>query len=252
MTYRQHIRRYAQRDPITDFGLVFWMNNFMERHIKQWDELFLPEELEHQVARLHYRNAEGQSVPLVESSYVVFEAERPAAPEWPNRAYLGGAMVGIGIAFLVAMTAFWASTSAGTLALRVLGLEHAAFGLVFGLPGLLGALMWWLTEHTVTYHNENLLLSNPLTFLLLPTGVGMMFGSRGAQRWARRICYAMLCSTSLLLILKLVASFDQDVSLPLSVLLPANLGFALAHRLTSRASVATSAMASGNQAVPSA
>jgi len=145
MSYRQHIRRYAQRDPVTDFALVFWMNNFMERPIKQSDELFLPEELEHQVARMHYRNQAGQSQPLVATSYTVFEADRPAAPAWPNRGYPVGVLVGLGIGLFAFALALWASASGSAWPLRLLGVQHAIFGLVLGVPGLLAALMWAFT-----------------------------------------------------------------------------------------------------------
>jgi len=255
MTYRQHIRRYAERDPITDFGLVFWMNDFMERHIKQWDELFLPEELEHQVARAHYRNELGQNVALVETSYVVFDAVgRQAAPEWPNHGWIGGSVVGVLIALIVVLTARWAYRSRNKWSLRLLGLWHTAFGLLLGLPGLLGALMWAFTEHTVTYRNENLFLSNPLTFALFPLGIAMMFGSQRATNIARVISYLLLLSSLLALALKLLPSFDQDVSLPMSVLLPANLGFALAHRILASRSVSRARPVdnSGGEAVPSA
>lgn len=253
MTYRQHIRRYAERDPITDFGLVFWMNDFMERHIKQWDELFLPEELEHQVARAHYRNELGQNVALVETSYVVYEAVgRPTIAEWPNHAWIGGGVVGSVIALVVFLTALGEARNKWSL--RLLGVWHAVFGLVLGLPGLLGALMWAFTEHTVTYRNENLLLSNPLTFLLLPAGIAMVFGSRRATDFARAISYLLALSSLLLLALKLLPSFDQDVSLPMSVLLPANLGFALAHRVLAARWVARARPVdeAGREAVPSA
>jgi hypothetical protein len=254
MTYRQHIRRYAQRDPITDFGLVFWMNDFMERQIKQWDELFLPEELEHQVARMHYRNEKGQLVSLVETSYVVYESTRPPAPEWPNRGYIGGFVVGLIIALIVVLTARWAYVSRNKWSLRLLGLWHALFGAVLGLPGLLGALMWAFTEHTITYRNENLFLSNPLTFALLPVGIAMLFGSKRATDWARVISYSLLASSLILCVLKLFSSFDQDVTLPMSVLLTANFGFALAHRMLVTRGIPTPARVddAGGQAVPSA
>jgi hypothetical protein len=251
MSYRQHIRRYAERDPITDFGLVFWMNDFMEQPLKQWDELFLPEELEHQVARMQYRNGLGQSQPLVAASYTVFEADRPASPTWPNRGYTMGLLVGFGIGLLAFLTALWALASRSSLPLRLLGLQHALFGLALGLPGLLGALMWIFTEHTVTYRNENLFLSNPLTCALLPLGIGMLFNMPRAFRWARLICYALAASSVLLLLLKLLPFFNQDTSLPMSVLLPANLGFALAHRrLVPRVASAASSVGSASQAVP--
>ena len=250
MSYRQHIRRYAQRDPITDFALVFWMNDFMEQPVKQWNELFLPEELEHQVARMHYRDELGRSQPLVAASYTVFESSRAPAPAWPNRAYIMGSVVGIAIGLLAIFTALWAVSSRSSLPLRLLGLWHALFGFVLGLPGLLGALMWAFTEHTVTYRNENLLLSNPLTCALLPLGIGMLLNWPRAFRWARPVCYALALSSLLLVVLKLFASFNQDTSLPMSVLLPANLGFALAQRkLAPRVASATAPVTPASQVV---
>jgi hypothetical protein len=250
MNYRQHIRRYAQRDPVIDFLLVFWMNNSMERHIKQWDELFLPEELEHQVSRVRYRTAEGKSQPLVASSYVVFESDRPNAPAWPNRGYPLELSLGLGIGLAAYLLALWAVASASRWPARWFGLLHALFGLLLGFPGLLGALMWAFTEHTVTYHNENLFLSNPLTFALFPIGVAMIFGAHTAWRWARLICYTLSASSLLLLLLKVLPGFTQDTTLPLALFLPANIGLSLAHRkLARRETTAALQMNTQDQAV---
>ncbi|MEY4576451.1 MAG: hypothetical protein RL701_1154 [Pseudomonadota bacterium] len=238
MSFRQHIRRYAQRDPVTDFALVFWMNHSMERPIKQWDELFLPEELEHQVARLRYRNELGQAQPLVALSYSVYEPNRPAAPPWPNRGYPAAIAIGLAIGLSAYLLALWAAASGGVWPRRLLGLHHTLFGLVFGVPGLLAALMWGFTEHLVTYNNENLFLSNPLTFALFPLGIAMMFGRAWAWRWTRTICYALAASSLLLLLLKLLPSFYQDTTLPMSLFLPANVLLALGHFKLARAAAA--------------
>jgi hypothetical protein len=230
LTHRQHVRRYAQRDPITDFALIFWMNDKMERPLKPWDETFLPEELEQQVARFHYRNAQGETVPLVAASYSVFEAVRPATPALPNRGWPWALAIGIGIGLLAWLTAQWWLRTQSPWARRLLGLQHAAYGATFGLVGLLGFLMWVFTEHTVTYRNENQLLANPITFALLPLGIALCFGSQRALRWTRLCFYVLGASAVALLVLKLLPSFDQDTSLPMALLLPANLGCALAHR----------------------
>ena len=100
-------------------------------------------------------------------------------------------MVGVGIGLCAFLVALWALAAHGSAPLRVLGLLHALFGLVLGLPGLLGALMWAFTEHTVTYRNENLLLSNPLTFLLFPLGLGMLLNWQ--QRWTAQCSILMSC-----------------------------------------------------------
>jgi hypothetical protein len=235
MSHRQHTRRYAQKDPITDFALVFWMNDQMEAPIKQWDELFLPEELEQQVAHAQYMDAHGARVPLVAASYSVFEAKRPPTPATPNRAWPWTLAIGLGFGLGAWLTAQWLLRSRSSLARRLLGAQHAVFGLLFGVPGLLGFLMWTLTEHTVTYRNENQLLANPLTLLLFPLGIGIALGSQRALRWTRAVFYALGAMSLALLALKWLPSFDQDTLLPLTLLLPANLGAALAHRALSQA-----------------
>ena len=234
MTYRQHTRRYAEKDPITDFALIFWMNDQMEMPIKQWDELFLPEELERQVSRMHYVNALGARVPLLAASYSVFDAQRPPAPAVPNRTWPFTLAIGLGFGAAAWLTAHWLLRTGSSLARRLLGAQHALFGLLFGLPGLLGFLMWTLTEHLVTYRNENQLLANPLSLLLVPLGIGVALNSQRALRWTRTIFYILGAMSVALVLLKLLPSFDQDTLLPLTLLLPANLGGALAHRALSQ------------------
>jgi hypothetical protein len=90
--------------------------------------------------------------------------------------------------------------------------------------------MWVFTEHLVTYRNENLMLSNPLTMLLFPLGIAIMVGSARGLRWSRNICYVLAASSLLLVLLKLLPSFNQDTLMPMALYLPANIGYALAHR----------------------
>ena len=40
LSYRGHTSRYAQRNPVVDFALIFWMNDDMEQKLQVWDELF--------------------------------------------------------------------------------------------------------------------------------------------------------------------------------------------------------------------
>ena len=133
---------------------------------------------------------------------------------------------------------------------RGFGLQQALFGLILGLPGLLGFLMWTFTEHLVTYRNENLLLSNPLTMLLFPLGIAIMFDSARALRWSRVTCYVLAGSSLLLVVLKLLPSFNQDTLMPMALFLPANLGYALAHRtLAQRSSAAPASVEARDGAV---
>lgn len=227
--YRENTRRYASKDPLLDFALLFWMNDMMERPLKQWDELFLPGELERSVARARYKNADGRTVPLVASSYTVFEARRPPVPDRPPTSWPFWMLFGCTAGALWLLTALWLKQTGNRFWRFLFGLQHIVWGFLFGVIGTAGFLMWTFTEHLVTYRNENQLLANPLTLLWLPLGFAIMFGSRWATATARWVSYGLALSSLSLLVLKFLPAFDQDTSLTIAILLPLNLGSAFAH-----------------------
>jgi hypothetical protein len=229
MTYREHTRRFASKDPLLDFALLFWMDDSMEEPLKQWEELYLPSELELQTGRLHYTKPNGQRVPLVAASYSVFEARRPPIPDRPPHTWPFSLLLGCVAGGLLVLTALWYRRTRNIFARMLFGLEHMLWGGLFGVLGTAGFLMWTLTEHTVTYRNENQFLANPLTLLLLPLGIAILFGSKRGMKWARFVVYALAALSVALVVLKLLPNFDQDTLITMTVLLPLNLGGALAH-----------------------
>jgi hypothetical protein len=110
---------------------------------------------------------------------------------------------------------------------------------VLGLPGTALFVMWLITDHTVTYRNENLFLDNPLTLLALPLGLMLTWGSRLARSWLRVIWLVLAVSGALGLVLKIIPLFNQDNWRLIALILPVSLGFAGAFhldRLLARAS----------------
>lgn len=229
MTFRQQTRRYAQKDPLLDFALVFWMNDMMEKPLKQWNELFLPGELEVAVARTQYTKPNGQRVPLAGSTYAVFDARRPPVAEEPARSWPFTLLFGVVAGGLLWLTAVWFNRTHSRFARVLFGLQHVVWGFLFGVFGTAGFLMWQFTEHLVTYRNENQLLANPLTLLLLPLGVAIIFGSTRGLSLARYVFYALAALSLALCLLKLLPNFDQDTLLTMTLLVPLNLGGAFAH-----------------------
>ncbi len=241
MNHREHTRRHAAKDPLLDFALVFWMNDSMERPLEQWEELFLPSELERATAATKYTRDDGKTVPLVAASYTVFEARRAPVPERPPTTWPLTLLFGCVAGGLLWATALWFKRTRNRFARALFGAQHVLWGLLFGIIGTAGFLMWTLTEHVVTYRNENQFLANPLTLLWLPLGFGIAFGSLRALRLARWSSYALAALSLLLLVLKLLPSFDQDTLLTMTLLLPLNLGAALAHRALVRMPAAAAA-----------
>jgi hypothetical protein len=231
LTYRGHTRRHAQRNPLVDLALLLWMNDSMERPIRAWDELYLPGELERQVGRMSYVDAQGKTVPLVIATRIVFEPERAAVPEWPARSWPWTLLTGCATGAALLLTALWMRRGRSRAARVLFGAQQAMLGLVFGTLGTLGSLMWMLTEHTVTYRNENQLLANPCTLLALPLGIAIIAGSSRAV-WLSRWVFAALAAMSLgLCCMKLLPGFDQDTLITMTLLVPINVGGMWAYRV---------------------
>jgi hypothetical protein len=224
---RQRTHRYAVHHPYVDQILVFLMNDQMERPITRWDELFLPAELERAIDRFEYRNEAGERVPLVSRRAVIYRAQnRTPAPQTPPVMWPWTAALGLALAALGALLGLWWLRKTSALARVCLGSYHVVVALLFGLPGLLLALMAVFTEHSVTFYNENLWLANPLTFLLLPLGVILMFNSQWAPRALAWTWIVLATMTLIELGFKCLPAFNQSNETILTLIAPVNLALA--------------------------
>lgn len=251
MTLRDHTRRYTAVSPPMSVLLDFLMNDEIDQPITRWEEAFLPDELERQVAAQQVKMPDGQMAPLVAKETEFFKSDRKPPPEQPPRygpwMLLMGLVVGGGVVGL----AYWGRRGA-RLPRVLLGLVHVVLGLGLGLPGTALFIMWTFTDHTVTYRNENLFLANPLTLLALPLGFGLMFGSTRARRWLRGLWRYLAALGTLGLALKVLPAFDQDNWRLIALILPILLGFSGAFDLDRILALATSGKGeSQRQPVPS-
>ncbi|MCY1079751.1 Lnb N-terminal periplasmic domain-containing protein [Archangium lansingense] len=226
MTLRDHTRRYSDVGPAMGLLLDFLMNDEIDKPVTRWQEAFLPDELERQVAEMQVVGEDGQSRPLVAKTLDIYAAQgRPVTPAEPPKyapvllllgLALGGGAVGLGL---------WSRRRSGARAPRILlGLQNLLVGLVFGIPGLALFIMWLFTDHTVTYRNENLFLANPLTVLAVPLGIQLMRGSPRAVERLRRLWRVLAALGVLGLMLKLLPMFDQDNWRLIALLLPLSMG----------------------------
>lgn len=235
MTLRDHARRHTAVSPPMSLLLDFLMNDEIDRPISVWDEGFLPSELERQVAELRYLNQSGQLVPLVARSDTYHRSSRPPVPERPPSHGPWLLLLGFLSGVLPLALSLRGGFSRGRWPRVLFGAHQVGVGLTLGLPGLVLFLMWLFTEHTVTWRNENLLLANPLTFLALPMGLALVFGSRLARAVLERAWLLLALSGILALAIKVFAVFDQDNWSLLALCVPLNLGTAGALLLDRRA-----------------
>ena len=70
MTFRDLTRRLTDRHFMVDWLLMFLMNDSIDKEIRRWDEMFLPEELERNLAALTYKDDAGFTRKLVKENYI--------------------------------------------------------------------------------------------------------------------------------------------------------------------------------------
>ena len=231
MTLREHTRCYVGHNVFMEMLLMFLMNDSIDKPIREWQEMFLPDELERQVLRLTYQTADGKERRLAEDRLIFFKADRPPVPAQPPVHWPGALITGLLVGLIAIALTYWYKNSHNTWALTWLGVWNFTVGLFLGIPGLGLALMAGFTDHTVTYHNENLLLANPVTFLLVPFGFRLALQKVKSVRRLQLIWYIHLATALLLLLLKFLPVFDQDNSLVICFILPLISGFSLAFYL---------------------
>ena len=223
MTLRQHTRRFTAHDAFMDWLLMFLMSGMIDRSITKWEEMFLPEELEANVAALRYQDETGTERQLVERSILYYEAEqlgRPlenAPPLWP-KALIPSALLALVGVLAAVFTRYEGRSRTGWL---LFGIHGALLGLLMGIPGAVLLFMSRFTDHTVTYANENLFLANPLVLAALPLGLIVAFG--GKRRCRRLLQLLWLLSSAIAavyLLLKGFAVFAQQNAPALALYVP--------------------------------
>jgi hypothetical protein len=228
---RAHLLRHARKSPLLELALDLWLNGTVDAPGTRWQEAFVPVELARLLEDATRLEGAGDRVPLVGRRYDVHVSRSGPIAEAPTptrgAAFLIGAALAAGAVGLASLRERrWA---------RVLfGLYHAGYGLTLGTMGAVGFGLRLFSEHTALRPDVTLLLVNPLTFALLPLGLAMALGHRGAERWARG-CVGILGAGSLLAGgLALLPFFQPAPGMPLALLLVANLGLCVAHGLRAR------------------
>lgn len=231
MTLRDHTRRYTAVSPPMSVLLDFLMNDEIDRPITRWEEAFLPDELERQVGALQVKRPDGQTVPLVAKHWDFYKSpDRTPPPEVPPRYGPWMLLMGLAVGGSALGLGYWGRRG-GRLPRVLLGLEQLVLGLGLGFPGTALMIMWLFTDHTVTYRNENLFLANPLTLMVVPLAVALMFGSKRARAGLRFIWNTLAALGVLGLVLKVFPLFNQDNWRLIALILPISLGFAGAFNL---------------------
>ena len=160
MTFRQQTARMMSAQPWLMLVLDLGLGPYADQPLNAWQESFLPGVLQTRLRGIHLTDKLGRVQPLVQAEQLVAPNLLDVPPAQPPDLRWPLALAGLGCAGLLILAArVW---SPGFVTLGTLYLLAA------GLAGLLLLVLWTLTAHHAAWANANLLLFNPLAWLLLP------------------------------------------------------------------------------------
>ena len=227
LNLRRLTRRYTYQYFFMDWLLMFLMGRSIDQPINEWDEMFLPDELEKYVGRVEYRDEQGNIVPLVSDSYIHHKVpEYSGVPARVPVRWFPGLFCGLVLAGVVIALAWYKKR--GSKQGRILfGLYNFLIGFLLGIPGLALIFLMFFTDHRVTYYNENLLLTNPLSALAIPLGLLAAFNVGRSSQYLLYLWRFLAVAGVLALVGKLLTSVDQENWQSLGAILPVLLALAL-------------------------
>ena len=161
MTYRQQTVRLMSAQPWLMLILDLGLGPYADQPLNAWQESFLPEVLQTNIRAVSIANSQGGTQPLLQSEDLLSPNRLNAPPVTPPDLRIPLGIVGLLFATLIVL--------AWHRAPSIYALLGSIFLLFAGIAGLLMLVLWTLTEHHSAWANANLLLFNPLAFLLMPS-----------------------------------------------------------------------------------
>jgi hypothetical protein len=212
-TFRNLIDEYVYPLPWADLGIDLALGSVIDRNATEREKQFLPDYMEQAFASAEIVG-DGPSRPLVKESRVILEFPKPESKLDLLNPYLLFWVLAIFYA-----VATWIGFRKGRL---LKALDIGLFG-VLGIVGLVISFLWFLTDHSATLWNWNILWAFPGHLIL-----AWSLMKRVGETWTSKYLLFVLISTSAALIIWMTGlqSFHPSlVPLFLVILLRANFLF---------------------------
>ncbi len=199
LTYRMHARRMAQGNFWLAAGIDLGLGPDTDRGLSFWEEMFLPDRMRHYLSDLVL--ADGR--PLVADSGTWYDSGKPEPTDEISDWRLLFAFAGL----VLAIALLWLGRRAQsrTWARRALIATGASLHLLFGVAGVVLALLWFGTDHVAAHRNENLFLLSPLSLVM--AGYWLSRLRSGARSRVGDIVAALVVASALLALLSKTLPF---------------------------------------------
>lgn len=239
-TYRLYADRLISPDPELMLPMDLGLGPFADKRLSFWDESFIPMSLMEHLKLVSVVDDTGASVPLIGATRRLHEADAELAADarglfargpypfgfaWP--AGILGAAIGLALIALAARR----TNKTARYAFAILASWTA---IKLSLAGLVLVGLWLGTEHISAWHNENILLLDPLLLLLVPTFWRARKADWTITPFARAVAALVVAFAVFAAFAKVLPWFKQDNTVWLALLVPLHLGLAAAMRYARR------------------
>lgn len=193
-SYRSEVLRLMAPQPVLMLGMDLGLGPRVDEPLDQWQEGFIPMRLMAALRGVRIAADDGTQRPLVASErWLIVREDRTGAPvPYPTALFLS-----VGLALGASM---WGLNRmrAHTAARIALGMLAGGAVLAWALAGSVLLLGWLATEHWGMAANRNLLLLNPLWWVLLPCAAGQWRRAPSRPRRVARLAMGAFATLSVL------------------------------------------------------
>lgn len=210
-TIRMLVGRYTRTNPAIEWILDFLQSGSIDKPITLWEAMFLPQIFESALLGFTYINTEGNVMPLTTGRQILNMAtggirERPL-DSWTSYT-IRFTLFGIGTAILTILIGGFQKTQFPIPLRRARRFVYGTINFLLYTTGgglaLLLTFMMIVSNHDVTYFNENIIFINPYLMLM---GIQALRGGFGHNRPLvrfRRANMLMVIITITWMVMKLV------------------------------------------------
>ena len=222
LTLRGHTRRYVAGRPVVGFLMMHVLGASVDRPLTRYQELFLPDELEHAVHDARVVGDDGKLATLESRSSIVFRSNRPPVPQQPPPLWPGALALGMCVSVVLGASGILQRRRPSARRAQLFASALLLVGSSLGLLGTLTVVMAFATDHVVAHGNRNVLLATPLHWCLCMAAVGLF---RHRPKWRSWLWAGALGSglmTALAVLLALLPGQLQENGDSLALLVPIN------------------------------
>jgi hypothetical protein len=159
MTYRQQIDRLMSAQPGLMLGMDLGLGPAADQPLNEWQESFLPVVLARELGTVRLPDGQGGVQPLVVSEREIASSRLQPPRASPPDLDLPLGLVGLGLAGVLVASRSRAPWLYGSVAVGFLVLA--------GFLGTILLALWTATSHHAAWENANLLVFNPLAFVMV-------------------------------------------------------------------------------------